>query len=95
MIEIHCRERHETKRGLCAKCDDLREYVTKRIEHCPFALDKPTCLNCTVHCYKPDMRERIREVMRFSGPRMPWRHPILSIFHVIDGKRPAPEKGGG
>jgi hypothetical protein len=41
------------------------------------------------------MRERIREVMRYAGPRMPLRHPILSIFHFIDGKRPAPAKGEG
>lgn len=95
MLKIYCRGRHGTARGLCDECGDLWSYVTKRIEHCPFSLDKPTCLNCTVHCYKPDMRERIRDVMRYAGPRMPWRHPILSIFHFIDGKKPAPTKGGG
>ena len=94
MIQIYCRGRHGTKRELCDECDDLWEHVTKRIHHCPFRLDKPTCLNCTVHCYKPDMRERIRDVMRFAGPRMPWRHPILSLFHFIDGKKPAPTRGG-
>jgi hypothetical protein len=93
MIQIHCRGRHGTTRELCDECEDLWQYVTKRIEHCPFLLDKPTCLNCTVHCYKPDMRERIRDVMRFAGPRMPWRHPVLSLFHFIDGKKPAPTRG--
>ena len=35
-----------------------------RLDRCPFRDEKPTCSNCLVHCYKPDMRERIREVMR-------------------------------
>jgi hypothetical protein len=37
----------------------------------------------------------MREVMRYAGPRMIWRHPILAIWHMIDGKREAPELGSG
>lgn len=40
-----------------------------------------------VHCYKPEMREKIREVMRFSGPRMIFHHPYLAIKHVIESKK--------
>jgi len=36
------------------------------------------------------MRERVRDVMRWAGPRMLWRHPWLAITHVLDGRRPAP-----
>ena len=55
---------------------------------------KPTCSKCPVHCYKPEMRDRIREVMRYAGPRMYKRHPILTFFHVLDGfgKTPDPPK---
>jgi hypothetical protein len=29
--------------------------------------------------------------MRYAGPRMISRHPVLAVRHVIDGRRPAPE----
>lgn len=48
---------------------------------------KTFCSNCRVHCYKPAMREKIRQVMRFSGPRMLFYHPMLAIRHVVESKR--------
>jgi hypothetical protein len=48
---------------------------------------KTFCSNCKVHCYKPEMREKIREVMRFSGPRMIFHHPITAIRHVMESKK--------
>ena len=36
---------------------------------------------------KKDMREKIREVMRFSGPRMIFPHPVMAIRHVIESKK--------
>ena len=68
----------------------LREYVHARLDHCPFQEEKSTCAHCTVHCYKPDMRERIRAVMRYSGPRMLLHHPGLAVQHLIDGVRYRP-----
>ena len=65
-------------------------YATRRLDRCVFGDDKPTCANCTVHCYSEAMREQVRAVMRYAGPRMLRRHPILAIRHVIDGRRPAP-----
>lgn len=48
---------------------------------------KTFCSNCRVHCYKPEMREKIRAVMRFSGPRMLFVHPVAAIRHVIETRR--------
>jgi hypothetical protein len=48
---------------------------------------KTFCSNCKVHCYKPEMREKIREIMRFSGPRMIFYHPIMAIRHLIESKK--------
>jgi hypothetical protein len=87
MIELYCRNKHGMEHDLCADCRSLREYAEQRVSRCPLIEDKPTCVNCRVHCYKPIMRERIKAVMRNSGPRMMWRHPILSIRHVLDGRR--------
>jgi hypothetical protein len=62
----------------------------RRLERCVFGDAKPACSNCVVHCYRADMRERVREVMRWSGPRMLLRHPVLAVRHLIDERRPAP-----
>lgn len=93
MIDIFCRDRHKTRRGLCPDCSELHQYAMGRLDRCPFGEQKPTCANCTIHCYKPEMRQRIREVMRYAGPRMLLRHPILAVFHMLDGRKNAPEQG--
>lgn len=90
MLALSCRERHGAVGDLCDRCEALRLYVRERIDQCPFGSGKPTCLNCQVHCFKPEMREAVRDVMRYAGPRMMKRHPVLTILHLIDGRRPAP-----
>ena len=91
MVRMYCRDHHGTSGALCAECGPLMDYAARRLERCVFGDDKPTCANCTVHCYSRDMRERVRDVMRYAGPRMLPRHPWLGIAHLIDGRRPAPE----
>lgn len=91
MIQLYCKKKHYTKKGLCASCQELTEYAHMRSDKCPFMETKTFCSNCKVHCYKPQMRENIREVMRFSGPRMMFYHPILAISHVVESKKEAKE----
>jgi hypothetical protein len=90
MIRIFCRDRHRGGHELCPECGGLRAYSGRRLDTCPFGEKKPVCANCPIHCYRPDMRGRIREVMRYAGPRMVWRHPVLAAFHLVDGRRKAP-----
>jgi hypothetical protein len=87
MIRIYCGGQHGTREGLCQECKDLLQYATERLERCPFQEDKPTCADCPIHCYRPIMRAEIRMVMTYAGPRMPYRHPILAVRHLIDGLR--------
>lgn len=87
MIALYCRKKHGTKDSLCPDCAALSEYALMRSDKCPFMETKTFCSNCRVHCYKPDMREKIREVMRFSGPRMLTVHPVMAVRHVIESKR--------
>ena len=87
MIRIYCKKKHGMKTGLCTECQALHEYAMLRADKCPFMETKTFCSNCKVHCYKKDMREKIREVMRFSGPRMIFYHPIMAIRHVIESKK--------
>ena len=86
MIRLYCRKKHGGKE-LCPKCAELDAYARLRSDKCPFMETKTFCSNCKVHCYKKDMREKIREVMRFSGPRMIFHHPIMVIRHVIESKK--------
>lgn len=84
MIALYCRRHHGTPKGvLCEDCARLAQYACERSDHCPFMETKTFCSNCRVHCYKPEMRERIRVVMRYSAPRMLYIHPIAAIRHVI------------
>ena len=87
MIRIYCKKKHGTKKGLCSECEALDTYARMRSDKCPFMETKTFCSNCKVHCYKADMREKIRAVMRFSGPRMIFSHPIMAIRHVIESKK--------
>jgi hypothetical protein len=94
MIALHCRALHGgRRRELCAACAELRAYAELRLRRCPFGAEKPTCANCRVHCYRPEMRARVRAMMRFAGPRMLLRHPYLALMHLlVDERRPAPAK---
>ena len=87
MIRLYCKKKHGTKKELCVDCQALCDYAMLRSDKCPFMETKTFCSNCKVHCYKADMRETIREVMRFSGPRMIFRHPVMAVLHVIESKR--------
>jgi hypothetical protein len=86
MVRIFCGAHHGGSQ-LCPECAALLAYAEYRLERCPFQGDKPTCAACPVHCYRPAQRQRIRQVMRFSGPRMLWRHPYLALRHLLDGRR--------
>ena len=91
MLRLYCRGHHRPGSvPLCAECAALSEYAARRLERCVFGDAKPTCTNCVVHCYSAEMREQIRVVMRWAGPRMSLRHPLLALLHLFDGRRPAP-----
>lgn len=82
MIRLYCR-RKEGNRELCEECRALMEYARMRLERCPRGNGKGTCRKCTVHCYNTVMRERIRAVMRYAGPRMMWYAPMEALRHII------------
>jgi hypothetical protein len=88
MIALYCKgNRHHTASGLCTRCRELAEYSSERLAACKYGERKPSCKNCTTHCYKPEHRESIRCVMRYAGPRMLARHPYLAIRHFISALR--------
>lgn len=102
MVHMYCAGNHrgagpgnsdaERKDVFCERCSRLLAYAEQRIDRCRFGDDKPTCARCTVHCFQTDMREQVREVMRYSGPRMTFRHPYLALRHLFDRRR-TPDRG--
>ena len=103
MIALYCRDHHsgaaspageraggstgQDGDGLCPDCAELLAYARLRLEKCRYGADKPTCANCETHCYRPAMREQVRVVMRYSGPRMLKLHPVLAVAHLVDGRK--------
>jgi hypothetical protein len=93
MIFIHCQGKHGAPRSqLCEECTLLHDYAMERVAACRYGDEKPTCRKCPVHCYKPEMREKIRTLMRYAGPRMLFKHPRLAFRHLLDGAKKTPEK---
>ncbi len=92
MIEMYCRDHHGTRDALCAECAALAAYAMERLRRCPYQEGKTTCAKCPIHCYKPNMREQVRVVMRYAGPRMMFRHPTMAAWHLFDGRRKEPIK---
>lgn len=83
MIQVYCKGNHGKGTSLCMECEELRQYANKRISGCPVMENKTFCSNCKIHCYQPAMRMKIKEVMRFSGPRMLMVHPFMALRHVL------------
>ena len=91
MIALFCAGNHATEpknetarcgESVCAACAELDAYAAKRTERCRKMHVKTSCEQCENHCYAPEMRERIRAVMRYAGPRMLTKHPIAAIRHL-------------
>ena len=82
MIRLYCQKK-EGNSSLCPACQKLLEHANGRLDRCRYGEKKPTCKKCPIHCYRPDMKERIRIIMRWSGPRMILYHPIAAIRHLL------------
>ena len=85
MIKLYCHGVHKAKKGsLCPECSELCAYALNRLDHCRWGNDKNFCSQCPCHCYKPDMREKIRAVMRYSGLRILLYHPLIGSLHFVE-----------
>jgi hypothetical protein len=94
MIGMYCHGKHGSSQDLCSECEQIHTYAMQRLDHCVFGNEKPFCSACPVHCYKKSMREQIKEVMRYAGPRMLYTHPGLAVLHMFArfSKPEAPRK---
>lgn len=79
MIDVYYKKHKEPK----IDKQTLLSYAQLRLDVCRFGEEKPTCKQCPVHCYRPDYKEQMKQVMRYSGPRMLLYHPMLAIKHLL------------
>lgn len=56
----------EISRSLCNDCEKLLLHSAVKRVLCPFE-PKPACKKCPENCYSNGFREKMKEVMRFSG----------------------------
>ncbi|MDF7667488.1 nitrous oxide-stimulated promoter family protein [Orbaceae bacterium ESL0727] len=97
MIYLYCQKNHHKTRApktaaeeddqiatnaLCDECAELLDYAMRRLSLCRFGEQKTTCQRCPKHCYRTDYKVRIKQVMRFSGPRMILYHPVKALRHL-------------
>ena len=67
---------------LCQDCSRLLNHgIAKRLL-CPYD-PKPMCKKCATHCYAPGYREKMRQVMRFSGKYMIKHGRLDLLFHYL------------
>ncbi|MFA6923828.1 MAG: nitrous oxide-stimulated promoter family protein [Bacteroidales bacterium] len=82
MVLIYCKKKHKKNIDDCEECKELIEYAINKIQKCPHEV-KPKCNNCKIHCYKNEMREKTKLIMRYSGKKIIYKHPILAIKHFM------------
>lgn len=70
------------KLALCPDCRKLLQHGIAKLLRCPYD-PKPMCKKCETHCYAPVYREKIREVMRFSGIYMVKHGRLDMMFHYF------------
>lgn len=81
MIQLYCTQLHHGN-TICKDCEEVVAYANGRIDKCPFIDTKTFCSACKVHCYNKEMRDKIKEIMRYSGPRMIFHKPFMALHHV-------------
>ena len=88
MVHVYCKGKHGTKGNqLCDECSEFSSNAYMRLDNCPFQEEKSTCGKCLAHCYRPDMKEKVKKVKRYSGPRLIYLNPILALHHAFDGRK--------
>ena len=81
MINYYCKKHHSPKKTLCIDCTKLEEYAFLKLNKCFYGENKPVCSECKIHCYSASMRKKIKSIMRYSGPRMIYIHPVAALKH--------------
>lgn len=80
---VHMIKLYYKKYGTQEEEEALIAYAMKRLSYCKFGEEKTFCSKCPIHCYAPKYKLEIKKVMKYSGPRMLFVHPIMTINHLL------------
>ncbi len=72
------------KAVICPDCMAILEHGIRKRALCPLE-PKPSCKKCHIHCYKPEYRQKIREIMAFSGRKMLLKGRLDYLWHYYAG----------
>ena len=81
---IYCSAHHDDAKdeaGLCPSCRETVAATLARTEACPYD-HEGNCQDCDIHCQRGEAQARIREIMRYSAPRMAVRHPLMTAEYL-------------
>lgn len=90
MTALYCGHFHVENE--CHQCKQFIRYAEQKLDRCVYGEDKPACKHCPIHCYKPEQKNQAREIMRYAGPKMLFKHPMLAIRHLIKATKKFPNK---
>lgn len=83
--QIYCHDHHGNAErdsgGLCANCREAIELTIQRTEACPHG-HSGNCEDCKTHCQHGQAQENIKKIMRYSAPRMAYKHPIMTLRYI-------------
>lgn len=95
-VEVYCKGKHGAverstftlpagmgERRLCAECAAFMEYSVSKRLRCPLEAEKPTCKHCRIHCYATEQRQKVREIMSWSGRRLMLRGRLDYVWHYF------------
>lgn len=84
MVKLYCKKNHGTENDVCAECREILDYAMVRVSNCRYGENKPNCGDCKTCCYKKDMKNKMINIMKYSGPRLLIHNPKVAIEHIID-----------
>ncbi len=67
---------------LCPDCQKLLAHALVKRTVCPMD-PKPQCKHCPKHCYHPNYRQKIKEVMKYSGKKLLMRGRVDYLLHLF------------
>jgi Nitrous oxide-stimulated promoter len=67
--------------NLCVECAGFTDYAIARRLKCPLQSENPVCKHCTIHCYSPEQRKRMQEIMAYSGRKLIMKGRLDYLWH--------------
>lgn len=93
MINLYCKHHHKDyqkiclktfgSKPLCKECEEIYNYSTDRTDKCIFIETKTFCSTCPRQCYKINIKNKVKQIMSFSGKIMLIYHPIIALKHIF------------